>query len=348
MSYEAPRARSRTSPATRRLIAQLHERALRSVLLSLPSTEPRRYLYDLLPLYPQRAGRGLRPILCMAACEAYGGSYDDALPLATALELLHNAFLVHDDIQDGSARRRGRPALHVEHGLPLALNVGDALAAQANALAAQAVQALPVPLPGAITDGWERMVRETLEGQAIDLGWTRDNVVDVPLTDYLEMCGKKTAWYTSVQPLAIGAILGSGSAGRQHDTFQFAWFFGLLFQVVNDLIGLQAPAGEDDISEGKRTIALTHLLGALAGPERAEVLRVMGLPRDERGPAEVSWVRSRMEREGSIEYVVSCVRDLAAAARSEADRAFGPLAPSGGRDILLSITGYVLEQSVMA
>src|SRR5487761_1472144 len=149
MSSEAPVAQPRARHPTRRLIAQLHERALRSVLLSLPSTEPRHYLYDLLPLYPLRAGRGLRPVLCMAACQAYGGSYDDALPFATALELLHNAFLVHDDIQDGSMHRRGRPALHVEHGTPLALNAGDALAAQANALASRAVQGLPFPLSSA-------------------------------------------------------------------------------------------------------------------------------------------------------------------------------------------------------
>ncbi len=114
--------------------------AHRSVMHSLPGGEPRRYLYDLLTEYPTRSGKGLRPVLCMASCAAFGGSFDAALPFATALELLHTAFLVHDDIQDGSSLRRGRPALHVEHGVPLALNAGDALAALAGAGAVRAAR----------------------------------------------------------------------------------------------------------------------------------------------------------------------------------------------------------------
>src|SRR5512142_1886911 len=86
------------SPHSRRLFEELQDRALRAVMLALPSDEPRRYLYDLLPSYPLRTGKGLRPVLCLASCAAFGGAYEDALPLAAALELIHNAFLIHDDI----------------------------------------------------------------------------------------------------------------------------------------------------------------------------------------------------------------------------------------------------------
>jgi geranylgeranyl diphosphate synthase type II len=330
---------------SRQLLTQLHERALRAVMLSLPSGEPSTYLYDLLPRYPLRSGKGLRPILCMAACAAFGGSYDEALPFAAALELLHNAFLVHDDIQDGSPYRRGRPALHVQHGTPLALNVGDALAASANAAIVRAAQPLRPPLAAALLEGWERMIRETIEGQALDLGWQRDNVVDMSIPDYVVMCGKKTAWYTVIQPLAIGVIVGSGRSARERETFRFGWFLGLLFQIANDLDGVRATAGESDIEEGKRTILLIHLMGALNGPDREEVVRIMGLPRHERGPEEVAWVLAQMEQAGSFDYARSCLLDLAAAAMREADDAFGSLPPGGARDLLLSITGYVLEQS---
>jgi geranylgeranyl diphosphate synthase type II len=344
-SEETAALRLRVPPETRRLLAQLHERALRAVMLSLPSGEPRHYLYDLLPLYPLRSGKGLRPALCMAACAAFGGSYDDALPFAAALELLHNAFLVHDDIQDGSPCRRGLPALHVQHGTPLALNVGDALAARANAAAVRAAQPLRPAVASAILEGWERMTRETIEGQALDLGWQRDNVVDMSVPDYLAMCGKKTAWYTVIQPLAIGAIIGSGQSARERETFRFGWFLGLLFQIANDLSGVRAAAGEGDIEEGKRTILLIHLLGVLTGADRAEVVRIMGLPRYKRGPGEVAWVLGQMEQAGSGDYARSCLFDLAAAAMREADDAFGSLPASAARDMLLSITGYVLEQS---
>jgi len=210
--------RSRVPDRTRQLVDELHERALRSALTSLPAREPRRHLYDLLPEYPKRPGKGLRPVLCMAACAAYGGDYRDALPFAAALELLHNAFLVHDDIQDGSDVRRGGPALHVAHGTPLALNAGDALAARANAVFLRAARGQRRHVAAALLEGWERMIDQTIEGQARDLGWQRDNTVDVSTAAYLSMCGQKTAWYTTIQPLAIGALVGSGDAGRERET----------------------------------------------------------------------------------------------------------------------------------
>ena len=312
--------------------------AHRSVMHSLPGGEPRRYLYDLLTEYPTRSGKGLRPVLCMASCAAFGGSFDAALPFATALELLHTAFLVHDDIQDGSSLRRGRPALHVEHGVPLALNAGDALAALAGAEAVRAARHLKASTATPILEGWERMIRETLEGQALDLGWQRDNVVDLTLSDYLKMVGKKTAWYTTIEPLAIGAMIGSGRRDRAQRTLAFGWFLGLVFQIANDL------KGNGDIEEGKRTILLIHLLGVLSGAERRELMRIMGLPSSARGREEVAWVSAQMQAHGSVEFARASMLGIAGAAMREAEHAFGSLVDSPARDLLLSITAHVLEQ----
>ena len=90
----------------------------------LSDREPSRHLYDPVRSFTMGQGKGLRPALCLAACEAFGGSIDGALLCAAAVELLHAAFLIHDDIEDGSEKRRGTSALHVEHGVPIALNAG--------------------------------------------------------------------------------------------------------------------------------------------------------------------------------------------------------------------------------
>src|SRR5689334_3238593 len=83
-------------------------------------------LYDLLADYPFREGKGLRPAICFAACRAAGGRSEQAQLSATALELFHNAFLVHDDVEDGSEFRRGKVTMLRAHGVPIAVNVGDA------------------------------------------------------------------------------------------------------------------------------------------------------------------------------------------------------------------------------
>jgi len=84
-------------------------------------------LYDLMLDYPLREAKGLRPALCIATCRALGGKLEAVLRSAAVLELYHNAFLIHDDIEDESIMRRGGPTLHRTHGIPVAVNVGDAM-----------------------------------------------------------------------------------------------------------------------------------------------------------------------------------------------------------------------------
>src|SRR5213075_1535383 len=94
-------------------------------LLNLIPLDGPPYLYALIPTSPRRLGKGLRAALCFATCDALGGTQRQALNSAVAIELLHNAFLIHDDVQDESLRRRGVPTLHSEHGIGIAVNVGN-------------------------------------------------------------------------------------------------------------------------------------------------------------------------------------------------------------------------------
>src|SRR3984957_20960175 len=72
------------------------------ILQSIPDREPRKHLYDLIRGQLSREGKGIRPALCVATCRAFGGSEEQALPSEAAIELLHNSFLVHDDIEASS------------------------------------------------------------------------------------------------------------------------------------------------------------------------------------------------------------------------------------------------------
>lgn len=331
------------APATEALMVELQLLAKDEVLTSLPRGRPETYLYDLLPEYPVRGGKGLRPMLCLATSMAYGGSEHEALPFAVALELMHNAFLVHDDIQDGSLLRRGCPTLHVRHGTPLALNAGDALILMSTSMLSDAVRSIRANLAAAVLANWDCAMTQTLEGQALDLGWQRDGRTDVTFHDYLLMAGKKTAWYTTVLPMAMGAIVGSGRVAAGAASFRFAWLLGLLFQVANDLAGLDAEPGEGDIEEGKRTILIVHLFRALQGSDRDELARLMSLPREARNVDEVAWVRARMIDQGSEGFARGCLASLAGAALHEADVAFGDLSDSIARDALFAIVPHLLD-----
>ena len=90
---------------------------------------------------------------------------------AVAIELLHNAFLVHDDVEDESDARRGRPTLNALHGSPAAVNAGDALISLGLRALLDNAERLGLPLTLRVLVDAEQMVRETIEGQAIELGW---------------------------------------------------------------------------------------------------------------------------------------------------------------------------------
>src|SRR6516165_4381388 len=132
-------------------------------------------LYDLIFEYPLREAKALRPALCVATCRALGGSLDGVTTSAMVLELYHNAFLIHDDVEDGSELRRDGPTLHRAHGVPVAINVGDTMLALAlePLLENMAILSLGKAIRILRIVSW--MARESAEGQALELSWIRDN-----------------------------------------------------------------------------------------------------------------------------------------------------------------------------
>lgn len=289
----------------------------------LERREPRRHLYDLVADYPRRGGRMLRPSLCIAAARAFGAQPDDAVRSAVALELLHNAFLVHDDVQDESDERRGRPTLHVLHGVPVAVNVGDALLMLGLRALMDNRRALGPWLTMRILEEAERMGRESVEGQAIELGWRRDNPPFLEDDDYLHMVLKKTCWYTTIYPLRVGAMLGARLPGALDACIRFGFFLGAAFQIQDDLLNLVGDPqryGKElggDVYEGKRTLMLIHLLRHADDDERTTLLAFLARPRSARTADEVRWVRLRMEAHGSLEHARRMAHGLAGAARHE-------------------------------
>jgi geranylgeranyl diphosphate synthase, type II len=314
--------------------------------------EPRKYLYDLIPVYPNRGGKGLRPALCIATCRAFGGSTHSALKTAAALELFHNAFLVHDDLQDGSNFRRGLPTMHCMIGTPLAVNLGDAM----NVMSIYPLVANNDTLGSGITHDVMteilHMVTETVEGQAMELGWMRDNVVDLTDDDYFRMTLKKTAWYTCIHPCRIGGLIGSGGSIGLDRFNQFAYFMGVAFQIQDDVLNLAAEYkkyGKEiggDILEGKRTLMLIHLLNTCDPTEKAKITDFLAAPRHKRDAEEVVWIYKLMEKYDCIDYSRAVARAFANESLREFENAYSLAADSDDKRFIQQIVHYMIERSL--
>jgi geranylgeranyl diphosphate synthase, type II len=270
---------------------------------------------------------------------------------AISLELMHNAFLVHDDIEDESEQRRGMPTLHRLHGLPSALNAGDALMVLGlRPLLANRV-GLGARVSWRILEETERMARESVEGQALELRWRKENCATVTESDYLMMTLKKTCWYTTIYPSRIGALIGTRDTMDLDRFVRFGFFLGAAFQIQDDVLNLAGDHGQygkeldGDLREGKRTLMLIHFFTTASNADRARLLRLLAMSRTEKPAREIAWVRRSMRRLGSVEYARAVAHALAGAALHEFQVAFAPAPDSRDKRFIEALPYWVLERS---
>ncbi|MFO7177828.1 MAG: polyprenyl synthetase family protein [Pseudomonadota bacterium] len=242
-------------------------------------------LYDLMLDYPLRSAKGLRPAVCIATCRALGGTLEGVLKSAATLELYHNAFLIHDDVEDDSEKRRDEPTLHRLHGVPIAVNVGDGMLALALTPLLDNTRLLGLGKALAILQCVARMARESAEGQALELSWIRGARYAVREQDYFRMVHKKTSWYSFIAPMRIGALVANAERARLRLLGTVAALLGAAFQIQDDVLNLTAEERvygkelDGDLWEGKHTLILTHALATCSAAERERALAILQKPR---------------------------------------------------------------------
>ena len=325
---------------------------MEALLASLPDKAPRLHLYNLLPSYPKRPGKGFRPGLCMATCRAFGGDIQSVLRSAVAIEMFHNAFLIHDDIEDGSEYRRGERTLHTKDGMGIAVNVGDAMNVLSINTLMQNIPSLGPRLTWQILEEIEHMAHQSVEGQAIELGWVRDNICDLSTEDYLRMTLKKTCWYTCIHPCRIGALIGTRGDIDLERFNRFGYYMGAAFQIQDDilnLVGDREKYGKEiggDIWEGKRTMVLIHVINNCTEDEKERMRLFLSTPRKQRLHKDVGWVYQLISKYDSIEFSRKIARQLAAGALREFSVAYSGLPKSHDKLFIKNIVLYMIEREL--
>jgi geranylgeranyl diphosphate synthase type II len=225
--------------------------------------------------YPLRAAKGLRPALAIASCRALGGGLSAVTPTAAVLELLHNAFLVHDDVEDGSEMRRHEPTLSAQLGVPIAVHTGDTMLSLALGPLLDNMRLLDMGRALRILDLVSTMLRRTVEGQGVELTWIAEKRWDITPAEYVEMVTLKTAWYTFVAPLVCGALAADASSEICEDLKAFGIELGIAFQIRDDTLNLLARENDTgkessgDLWEGKRTLILSHFFATASEAQRS-------------------------------------------------------------------------------
>lgn len=292
-------------------------------------------------------GKRVRSTLVLLACEAVGGDVRIAIDAGTAIELLHNFTLVHDDVMDNAPARRGRATVHTHWNVNSALLVGDTLLGFAYR---QLLKTTTEELDRVCEVFTEALV-EVCTGQALDLEFEQS--ADISVEEYFEMIEKKTARLLAASA-EIGGILGGGTERQIASLRTFGRYLGRAFQVQDDLldaVGNEATFGKaigGDIIEGKKTFLLLKALEHARGKERAALMRVMY--RQRHRPMRTKGERHREVRTVTAIFHATGALDAARASirrdTRKAESALEELPKNHARDTLHWLSQMLLRRSV--
>jgi len=308
--------------------------------------------YELMNDYSKRGGKRLRPFLCIAACEMFGEDPKKAYNSANTLELFQNFVLIHDDIEDGSEERRGKPALHHICGIEKAINVGDALFYKMWESALGNHETLGAEKALKIEKELCNLLNKTLEGQAIELYWNQSKKCESTEEDYYKMVEKKTAWYTIITPCRMGAIIGGADEKYLNALIKFGRPLGMAFQIQDDLLNLIGEAdtyGKEifgDLYEGKHTLMVAHLASKCSKEEKRKVESLFAKARKEKNHAEVKEVFELMKKYGSLEHAKKKALDLANEAKEVFEKEFKNIQENNAKKSIREIIDFVITRKL--
>lgn len=275
-------------------------------------------LYAATRYLPMLKGKRLRPIMCILVANAFNGKMEEAREFGSALELVHNFTLVHDDIMDNDDKRRGKPTVHVKYDEATAINAGDALFAKSF----EVLSNIDLPPKTVVTLVREVAVmsRWIVEGQQLDVHFeTRKRVKQ---DEYLEMIEKKTA--VMFQTAAKGgAIISACNEKKVKAMAEFGRLVGIGFQVwddVLDIIGNEQKLGKpvgSDLGKGKHTIMVIHARNNGTKEQLAVLDKVYGI--EDAPEKDVKAAIQVLQEIGSIDMATRMAQDFADQAKKILD-----------------------------
>lgn len=232
-------------------------------------------LYEPIRYVLQDGGKRLRPVLTLAAADAFGTPYEAAANQAVGIEMYHNFTLLHDDVMDRADMRRGRPTVHRKWNESTAILSGDAMLTIAGQLITSGVEPTVAMKLNAL---FNRTAIEVYEGQQYDMDFEQRR--DVSVEEYLQMIRLKTSVLLGCAA-QLGAIVAGATDEQAQAIYSYGEKLGLAFQLRDDLLdtyGDPATFGKEiggDIANDKKTWLL---ITALAEDRSGEIVRQLDTP----------------------------------------------------------------------
>lgn len=317
----------------------------------IPSREPAGH-YRAVREYSERQGNYRRPGLLMLTGEMFGASAERLRLPAAAMQLSEDWILMHDDVEDNSEMRRGKPAIHKLYGSEIAINAGDAahlvmwkMLKDYHAVADSAVWSR-------LLDKFYDMLERTVEGQYTEMNFIYNvrSLAHAGEDLYFKIVGSKTCYYSVYGPMQLGAIV----AGQDDATLGLMRSIGepagTAFQIVDDILDMTADEKSfgkkryGDLYEGKLTLIMLHAYGAADAAERRKVDEIYSKRREQKTADEIGFLADLAQRSGSIGYARSLAERYGAEAKAAAERYAASLPSNEYSELLISAIGEMYSR----
>ena len=299
-------------------------------------------LIDASRQYPYAGGKRMRPTMVVAACGAVGGDKKKAVPLAVAIEYIHNFTLVHDDLMDGDEMRRGMVTSHVKYGMATAVLAGDALFAKAFDIISE------LDVPDSVLRKIIKMVTvavwDLARGQQMDIN--NENGEAITMEEYIETIRLKTSVLFAAGA-AGGAMVGGADDRTVKAIHEYAMSLGVAFQMFDDILGIigdPAKTGKsagNDIRKGKSTVMVCHALKNIKDAKELKRFHSI-LGKIDASEEEIAVARDILKKSGSIDYAI----EMAERYTKDAIAKLDCLGPSEDKDYMIALAEYAMARDV--
>jgi len=295
-----------------------------------------------------RGGKRWRPALFLMIVEALGGDKNKVFDFVVIPEIIHEGTLLHDDIEDRSELRRGKPCTYILYGVDVTINTGNEM------------YYLPLlPLikhrnefdPKVIVKVYETYAREMINlglGQAMDIAWHNGmcNANNLSEEEYLQMCSNKTGTLARMSA-KIAAILSNATDEQIEKLGNYAETVGVAFQIQDDILNLVEGEFTDkkglgeDITEGKRSLLVIHALNEASHEDRERLIEILNMHTSDQELRDEAI--AIIKKYGSIEYSKEKARSMILEAWRGVDRI---LKPSPAKEKLKAFADYLVERTI--
>lgn len=254
-------------------------------------------------------GKRIRPLVLLLATETAGGNWENAVPAAAAIELIHNFSLIHDDIEDESEYRRGRQTLWKIHGLPLTINAGDALYALSFVCLGDLIKSNSYEVSYQAFTMLSEACLAITKGQHLDISF--EKLDHVTVDSYMEMIEGKTASLLGISS-KLGALVAGADQLTQNLYYDFGLNLGLAFQVYDDILGIWGKPEETGKSTATDLLTRKKTLPILFGLSKNSLFREMWESQISTG--NISMLAAQLEQEGAYEFSLQKADEFTSAA----------------------------------